>query len=199
MSVEQQLLEKWIKFSPCLSEECNQLQQIIENEATSADDTLDLTTAFLIMRDIQANTSLQEISDPVVLTLLFLNSLNEPYSRYLSSDYLTQSWEILNFQEASRVLVKLLTQGAMGEPSIFDNIEQALTFTQRLFQCFEEPCYFLANVKWCMKFPQESNLDNPVISRTTGFSVFKVGHCWDEGLVLISSTRIGAIWFLGYD
>ena len=134
MSIEQQLLENRVKFHPCLAEECHHLQQIIENEATSADDTLDLATAFLIIRDIQANTSLEEISDPVVLTILFLNSLNEPYSRYLSRDSLTKSWEILNFQEASRVIVNSLTQGAMVEPPIFDNIEQALKFTHRLFQ-----------------------------------------------------------------
>ncbi|MBW4564965.1 MAG: hypothetical protein KME32_28425 [Mojavia pulchra JT2-VF2] len=199
MSVEQEFLEKWVEFHPCLSEECYQLQQMIENEATSADDTLDLATAFLIMRDIQANTSLQDISDPVVLTLLFLDSLNEPYSRYLSSGYLTQNWEILNLQEASMVIVKLLNQGAMGEPSVFDNIEQALKFTQRLFQCFGEPCYFLTNVKWHRNLPMESEPPYPVISKATGFSVFKVGCCWDEGVVLISSTRVGALWFLGYD
>ncbi|WP_143845326.1 hypothetical protein [Nostoc sp. T09] len=179
-----------LEFHPCLSEECLQLQQVIDNEATYADDTLELGTAFLIMRDIRTNTSSHEVLDPFALARLFFDSLSEPYSRYLSGNYLTQPWNRLSFQEAEGIIVKLLTQGAMGEPPIFDNIQQALKFTQRLFQCIGEPSHFLANVKWRTNFPY---------SEATSFSVFKVGNCWDEGVILISSTRVGALWFLGYD
>jgi hypothetical protein len=188
-----------VEFHPCLSPECLQLQQVIDNEATYADDTLDLATAFLIIKDINTNTSLQEISNPVVLARLFFDSLSEPYSRYLSKNYLTQTWDRLGFQEAEGRIVKLLTQGAMAEPPIFDNIEQALKFTQKLFQCIGEPSHFLANVKWRTKFPPELNQDYRVIAEATSFSVFNIGNCWDEGVILMSSTRIGALWFLGYD
>lgn len=199
MSAEQQFQKNKVEFHPCLSAQCLELQQVIENEATYADDTNGIGTAFLIIRDIRANTLKLDISNPVALVPKFLQSLGEPLSSYLSSNYLTPNWERLNHHSASKVIVTLLTQGAVVEPPVFDNIEPARLFTQKLFQCFGEPCYFFTNVKWRTKKPQEFETDEPVISKTSGFCIFLVGNCTDEGVVLISSTRVGALWFLGYD
>lgn len=198
MSTEQEFKENKVEFHPCLSAQCLELQQVIENEATYADDTLGIGTAFLIIKDIRANTNRLDISNQVALVAGFLQSLGEPLSSYLSSGYLTPNWERLNHDEASKAIVKLLTQGAMVEPPVFGNIEPARLFTQKLFQCFGESCYFFSNVKWRTKESQEE-ADESVISLASGFCVFKVGNCTDEGVVLISSTRVGALWFLGYD
>jgi hypothetical protein len=197
MSAEQQFQKNEVKFHPCLSAQCLELEGVIENEATYADDTLGLGTAFLIIKDIRANKL--DISNPVALVAGFFQSLGEPLSCYLSSGYLTPNWERLNHDQSSKVIVKLLTQGAMVEPPVFDNIEPARLFTQKLFQCFGEPCYFFTNVKWRTKEPHQEAADEPVISKASGFCVFKVGDCTDEGVVLISPTRVGALWFLGYD
>lgn len=184
-----------IELLPCTSEACLNLQQIIEDESTQADDTLDLTTAFLIIKDIRIDQSLQSIPEPATLAGCLLNSLNQPFSQYLSN-LPTYPWFNLSLHTAQARIVELLSHGASAEPPVFTTLEQAFTFTQTLIQLIGEPCHCLTNVK---RYGDPQFPDNPGLGGRSGFSVFQVGHCWDEGVVLISSQRIGLLWLLGYD
>lgn len=172
------------------SPECCELQHIIEAAASQADDTLDLETAFLLIRDI----SLHNITEPIAIAQCFLDSLEEPYSRYLSSNLSDCPWGSLSPQEAEARMIELLTQGVSNEIPVFDRLEPALDFTRRLMQAIGIPDFCLTNVERYRSSPGD-----PVLRGGAGFSVFPVGHCWDEGVILISSQRIGLLWFLGYD
>ncbi|MBW4469982.1 MAG: hypothetical protein KME45_06200 [Stenomitos rutilans HA7619-LM2] len=186
-----------IKFHPCLSEEALQLQQVIEAGATYAEDTFDLGTVFLIIKEIETNESLEDSIDPIVLANGFLDCLDEPYKKYLPAHHAIQPWwEIPSSQEAERIIVRLLTHSVVAEPSAFDYVEPAIEFTHKLLQLIGESCHFVTNVKrrihW--RTPDDYYLENKA-----GFGVFNVGSCWDEGIILISLKRIGMLWFLGYD
>ncbi|MBW4692737.1 MAG: hypothetical protein KME27_13345 [Lyngbya sp. HA4199-MV5] len=186
-----------IKFHPCLSEEALQLQQVIEAGATDAENTMDLGMAFLIIKEIETSESLEGSIDPVVLANRFLDRLDEPYKKYLSEHHAIQPWwEIPSSQEAERIIVWLLTHSVSAEPSAFDYVEPAIEFTQKLLQFIGEPCHFVTNVKRRIHWRTP---DDYYFESEAGFGVFRIGDCWDEGVMLISSKRIGMLWFLGYD
>ncbi|XGV95711.1 MAG: hypothetical protein ACAF41_23585 [Leptolyngbya sp. BL-A-14] len=186
-----------VKFYPCLAEEALQLQQVIKAGAIDAEDTMDLGTAFLIIKEIEAGESLEGAIDPVVLANGFLDRLDEPYKKYLSEHHAIQPWwEIPSSQEAERTIVRLLTHSVVAEPSVFDYVEPAIEFTQKLLQFIGDPCHFVTNVK---RRIHRRTPDDYYFEIEAGFGVFNVGHCWDEGVIIISSKRIGMLWLLGYD
>ncbi|HEY9748744.1 MAG TPA: hypothetical protein V6C63_08700 [Allocoleopsis sp.] len=182
-----------IELTACRSAEYLALQQLIADAATSADDTLDLTTAFLIVKEIRYQ-SLQQQLEPVTLTHYFLHCLGEPYSSYLSSQHCSHSWFNLSDREARKRITDLLTQGVSAEIPVFDSNALALSYTNRLIQFIGEPYTCFSNIE-----PEKLQNFEPFYKSRSGFSVFRVGHCCDEGVVLISPKYIGLLWFLGYD
>lgn len=182
-----------IELIDCVAAAYLELQQLIEDEATQCDDTLDLTTAFLIVKDIK-NKPPHPTLEPAALARDFLHSLSEPYSRYLSKQHSSHSWYQLGDREAQTRISELLTQGTSLEIPVFGDLEVGTKYTQRLIQLVGESYTCLSNVKQ-ESYQQKSE---PYFRKEAGFCVFKVGHCRDAGVVLISRQRIAMLWFLGY-
>lgn len=182
-----------IELINCVAAEYLELQQLIADEATQCDDTLALSTAFLIVKEI-SHQSLQQQLEPVTLTQDFLHCLGEPYSSYLSSQHCSHSWFNLSDRQARKRITDLLTQGVSAEIPVFDRIELALSYTNKLIQFMGEPYSCFSNIE-----PEKLQNFEPCYKSRSGFSVFRVGHCCDEGVLLISQKYIGLLWFLGYD
>lgn len=188
-----------ISFSPCQDDECFQLQRMVEEEATQADDTQDLATCFLIVHSVNTVQPFSDVPVPDVLAHSFLDGLAAPYSRYVPPEHAEHRFEELMRSEAENVMLRLLTRGASNEPPIFDDLSTARQFTHRVINLFGSNCRFLTNMKRDDVPVQPPGKDYRIISSASGFSVFKVGHCNDEGIIFVSPNRVGILWFLGYD
>jgi hypothetical protein len=139
-----------------------------------------------------ANVWLWAVEQPdpeprAVVSALFAHA-ELPGRQWLEPSVGLAPWVSLSSEAAAVVAVQLLTRGQSLEIPAFQDEQQAATqFVAELFAWVGSPLTAFGSM--------EHRPNGP----SSGFVVFRVPHWFDEGLVLVGSQRVAALWFVGTD
>jgi hypothetical protein len=174
------------------------LKALLAEEATQPWDTGDLATAFLELSEYSLDEEIDIVTRAEELAKLYLKSLAYPYDQYLSKLIDQSTLFSLDREIAYQILLDNLLTSTSGEPTIFDEQNAAENFLTRVFTWLGEGCLFLTNMQRKI-FSREGSGRIRFWSGRSGFTIFEVNNCLDEGIIFISKSKIGLLWFLGYD
>ena len=144
-----------------------------------------LMTANLWLWDVEPASS---ASDPRVVVVALLGRTGMPCRDLLEAQVALGPWVSLAPEAARKAAMRLLTSETSLEIAAFDEEpRQAALFVDRLFAWVGSPVAALAS------------MDHRADDSAAGFSLFRVPHWVDEGLVFIGPARVGLLWFVGTD
>jgi hypothetical protein len=126
--------------------------------------------------------------DPRAVVSALLADPAFPGRQWLEPDPGSAPWVSLTAEAAATAAVRLLTGGQSLEVPAFDcEPEAAAGFTGRLLAWVGRPVAALAS------------LEHRPGGVSSGFSLFRVPHWFDEGLGLVGPQRVALLWFVGTD
>jgi hypothetical protein len=185
------------EFQTCQDAEALKLKQEIDEEAFSDYDIAELTTVFLEMRYFSYES--KRNLDKVALVKQFLNSLGEPYTKYIVEEPYIENWQKLDEDGVRIRLISLLTGGLSGLTQVFYPNEIAIGFVDRLLLWVGKPASFLANMFWYITPPEQYPKTGPyIVCGSSGYNLFHF-PCSSDGVIFISEDKIGIIWCFGCD
>jgi hypothetical protein len=127
-------------------------------------------------------------SDPRAVLSALVTDPGFPARQWLAADHGSAPWVNLSAEAATTVAVRLLTGGqSMETPAFSDELEAAVRFTARLQAWAGRPV--AAMCSW----------EHRPGGVSSGFSLFRIPHWFDEGLALVGPQRVALLWFVGTD
>lgn len=188
-----------VMFYNCQDKESLKLKQEIDEEACENDDIEELTTVFLEVRHFSYLENCRGKVDTVKLIKLFLNNLDEPYTKYIVSEPYIENWQKLNEGEAKIRMISLLTGGISGLTQVFYPVEIAIDFVDRLVDWIGNPAIFLTNMfRQIIPLDKQTKSYPYIVSSASGYDLFPF-PCSSEGVIFISENKIGILWCFGCD
>ncbi|MDJ0727307.1 MAG: hypothetical protein QNJ38_19580 [Prochloraceae cyanobacterium] len=185
-----------IIFRSCQSNECLELQEIIEEEVGEFD--LDaVPIAFLRLFEVETSLS----NNPNQLLLGLLENLDDSIRSLLNPNYQEIRFPNLKPLQAKGLLFDLLMNGTAGGCNAIDDKNAVIELIEKLFNWCGEGCYFYTNYnrKYIKRNPEREGYSYPY-GGGSGWELFKTNdYSGDEGLIFVSPSKAGIFWFFGDD
>ena len=185
-----------IVFRRCQTNDCIELQQIIEEEVGEFD--LDaVPIAFLRLFEVE--DPLSNNSNQLLLGLL--ENLEDSIRSLLNPNYQEIRFPTLEPLQAKGLLFHLLINGTSGGCNAIEEKNAAIQLIEKLFNWCDQGCYFYTNYnrKYLKPNREQEGYCYPS-SGCSGWSLFETNeYSGDEGLIFVSPNKAGIFWFFGDD